>query len=170
MPCWRDNAVASGPETTQNLTRSETSPSSSWALLRRPSSCGAYGASDPLLITERLVLPDGMNYVTVRNMRLGSSRGPRTRRDTPWPSLTIEGDYAKFVSNEITNGHKGICIRFGSSPSPAENTLLQGNRIHDCGRLLRPNRNHGIYLSAARGTRTVGKFPKCCPRRRRGIW
>jgi parallel beta-helix repeat protein len=74
------------------------------------------------------------------------------------PSLTIEGDYAKVLANEATNSHKGTCFIPGSSPSLAEDTVIQGNRIHDCGRLPRTNNNHGIYVSAARGTRIMDNW------------
>jgi parallel beta-helix repeat protein len=46
----------------------------------------------------------------------------------------------------------------GSSPSLAEDTVIQGNRIHDCGRLPRTNNNYGIYVSAARGTRIMDNW------------
>jgi hypothetical protein len=78
-----------------------------------------------------------MNYVTVRNMELDGSRGAEERAGYALPSLTIEGDYAKVLANEATNSHKGTCFILGSSPSLAEDTVIQGNRIHDCGRLPR---------------------------------
>jgi parallel beta-helix repeat protein len=68
------------------------------------------------------------------------------------PSPTIEGDYAKFLADEVTNRHKGICFILGSSPSLAEDTVIQGKRIHNCGRLQRTDNNHSIYVCAARGT------------------
>jgi hypothetical protein len=67
------------------------------------------------------------------------------------PSPTIEGDYAKFLADEVTNRHKGICFILGSSPSLAEDTVIQGKRIHNWARLQRTDSNHSIYVSAARG-------------------
>jgi hypothetical protein len=57
----------------------------------------------------------------------------------------------KYLATEVTNRHKGSCFSFGESPSLAENTLIHGNPIHNCGRLPRAHNNHGIHVSAARG-------------------
>ena len=35
---------------------------------------------------------------------------------------------------------------------PSTGTVIQNNRIHDCGRLPREKPHHGIYVSDARGT------------------
>jgi parallel beta-helix repeat protein len=56
--------------------------------------------------------------------------------------------------NEITNGHTSICVqisRYYSDPPP-RGVVIEHNRIHDCGELPTTNKDHGIYVSEARGT------------------
>src|SRR4029079_9905723 len=63
--------------------------------------------------------------------------------------------------NDITNQHTGICVilggafpRYGLAVDP----VVEGNRIHDCGRLPRTNHDHGIYVEGTRGARITGNL------------
>jgi hypothetical protein len=92
------------------------------------------------------------------HMRLKGSGGPRNAKGCALPSPHTEGDYANFLANEVANRHEGICFVHGSSPSLAEDPVVQGNRIRDCGRLPRRTNNHAIRVSAARGTRIMDNW------------
>jgi hypothetical protein len=74
---------------------------------------------------------------TFLHMSLKGSGGPRNAKGYALPSPHTEGGYAKFLANEVANRHEGICFVHGSSPSLAEDPVVQGNRIRDCGRPLR---------------------------------
>jgi parallel beta-helix repeat protein len=89
--------------------------------------------------------------VELRNLALDGRNSARL------PSPTVNGVDARFVDLDVTNGHSGICFILGSVQyGRAEGTLIEGNRIHDCGRLPARNKEHGIYVSAADDTRIVG--------------
>ena len=117
----------------------------------------------------RIYITEAADYVTVHGLILDGSHGPAcTSSDatcTVLPSPTINGDHVHIVGNDISNRRAGseatlagICINVGSSGFTATDTLIEGNRIHDCGRLPTTNHDHGIYVSDARGTRIVGNL------------
>jgi parallel beta-helix repeat protein len=65
---------------------------------------------------------------------------------------SITGSNVVLRDNEITNDHTAICISVGSEAyGRAQDTLIEGNRIHDCGRMPATNYDHGIYLEASDG-------------------
>jgi parallel beta-helix repeat protein len=75
------------------------------------------------------------------------------------PSPTVNGSAISFVDNEVTNANTSICFLLGSpSYGRARDTLIEGNRIHDCGRLPANNHEHGIYVERADRTRIVGNL------------
>jgi parallel beta-helix repeat protein len=88
----------------------------------------------------RLWIQNGANGVTVTNLTLDG------KNIADLPSPTINGDGAKFIGNEVTNEHTEICFVIGSSWGRAQNTLIQGNRIHACGASPSTNLDHGIYV------------------------
>ena len=70
----------------------------------------------------------------------------------------VNGDRVVFRGNEITNGHRGICLLLGAdfesgSALLARNVVIDHNRIHDCGRLPATGHDHGIYVEGADGVR-----------------
>lgn len=68
-------------------------------------------------------------------------------------SPTVTAPDVVFRGNEVTNLHlAGICFGLGSDEGygPAVRTVIEGNRIHDCGRLPPTNHDHGIYAAYAR--------------------
>jgi hypothetical protein len=98
----------------------------------------------------RLYIDRDANYVTIADMNLNG----RNNASLPSPDIAGEGD--QFIGNDVTDEHTEICFILGSPTyGRARNTLIQGNRIHDCG--LEPSRNgdHGIYVAFADGTRIV---------------
>jgi parallel beta-helix repeat protein len=102
-------------------------------------------------IKARVYVTKGADGVTIRNLNLDGSPSPRS-------SPTINANYTKWIGNDVTNHHKSeSCFLIGDyTYGIATGTLIQGNRIHDCGRLPRTNHDHGIYLKVARNTRIVG--------------
>ncbi len=100
-------------------------------------------------IVGRFWIAEGSNYVTVEDLDLNG------KNETKLPSPTINSHYASFIDNEITNEHTAICVAVGSSWGRAEHTLIEGNRIHDCGELPATNHQHGIYDGESLDTRIV---------------
>jgi nitrous oxidase accessory protein NosD len=76
------------------------------------------------------------------------------RNSTNLPSPTINADDVDLTDNDITNDHTAICVSLGSLDTwgRADRTLIENNRIHDCGGLPASNYDHGIYVAAADDT------------------
>ncbi len=77
------------------------------------------------------------------------------RNDRTLPSPTINADDVVIRGNDITNDHSSICVVVGSPDDTwgrAHRTVIEGNRVHDCGLLPATNFDHGIYVSAADDT------------------
>jgi parallel beta-helix repeat protein len=107
----------------------------------------AYRDEEVTLEGEIKVKPAGHDS-TIEGMKLDSRDGA-----TPI-GPRIYADHVTLRDNEITNGHVNICVllgRFYSRPPP-QGVLIERNRIHDCGALPSTNKDHGIYVSEARGT------------------
>lgn len=100
-------------------------------------------------IEARIFVPMGSDGVTFRELNLDGS--PKTM-----PSPQINANNTKWIDNDITNNHTGICFNVGHKDwGIATGTLIQDNRIHDCGRLPRTNIDHGVYVNAARDTKVL---------------
>ncbi len=110
-------------------------------------------------------IPEGSDYVTVRNVRLDGSYGPvgkghfKGDRNTE-QAVRMLGDNVSVHDNDITNRRPngdpdlaGTCIILGSSETIAAETSIKGNRIHRCGQMPRISREHGIYASRPRGAK-----------------
>jgi parallel beta-helix repeat protein len=69
-------------------------------------------------------------------------------------SPTILGDRITFQNDDITNFNTEICFILGSLTrgNLAEGVVINGNRIHNCGKLPPQNQDHGIYVQYARNT------------------
>ncbi len=105
------------------------------------------------LITGRMWVPRGSDYVTVADLDLN---GNHQSESTPLPSPTINANHATFESDDVTNDHTEICFDVGSSSyGVADSTVIADNRIHDCGVMPAANHDHGIYVQAATNTRIV---------------
>jgi Right handed beta helix region len=94
-------------------------------------------------VAGRLWIENGANGVTVTNLKLDGKNAAGL------PSPTVNGDDAKFIGDEVTNEHTEICFVIGSPWGRAQNTLIQGNRIHACGAIPSTNLDHGIYVEAS---------------------
>jgi parallel beta-helix repeat protein len=94
----------------------------------------------------RLVVRRGADGATIENLTLDGSSGDG-------PSPTVNANDVSFRGNDVTNGHRGICFVLGDDRyGQADGTLIEDNRIHDCGRLPATNQDHGIYVAHASGT------------------
>ncbi len=104
---------------------------------------GAPGARATL--AGRLVVHDGVKYLTIGNLKLV---GPGGRGG---PSPTIDGDHILFTHNDITNPG-GNCVFVGSTQGwgIAEGVRVYANRIHNCGTMPPTNQEHGMYVQASR--------------------
>jgi hypothetical protein len=116
------------------------SPGSPLALASRPGSRAT--------LRGRLWIAEGASDVLVTGLNLDGRNAGRL------PSPTVNGDRIVFRGNDVTNYHTGICFVLGSSLGwgTARDVLLEGNRIHDCGRLPATNHEHGVYVESARDT------------------
>jgi parallel beta-helix repeat protein len=122
------------------------SPGSPLVLASRPGSRAT--------LRGRLWIAEEASDVLVTGLNLDGRHAARL------PSPTVNGDRIVFRGNDITNYHTGICFVLGSSSGwgTASDVLLEGNRIHDCGRLPATNHEHGVYVESARGARIVGNL------------
>ena len=80
------------------------------------------------------------------------------RNSSGLPSPTVNGTSISFVNDEVTNENTNICFVLGSAYGRARDTLIEGDRIHNCGRLPSHNTEHGIYVSHATGTRIIANL------------
>ena len=96
-------------------------------------------------VAGRIWVEDAGDGVTISDLDL-DGRNPREL-----PSPTINGDDVVLRNNDITNYHTAICVSLGSPDTwgRAHRTLIEGNRIHDCGNLPATNQDHGIYVNSS---------------------
>jgi hypothetical protein len=101
-------------------------------------------------IVGRLWIQRQAAHVTVEDLDL-DGRNPRG-----YPSPTVNGDDAQFLRLDVTDERSGVCFLIGSPDyGRADRTLIRWSRIHGCGVLPAVNRQHGIYVAYAVGTRIL---------------
>src|SRR5450759_4898792 len=102
-------------------------------------------------LTGRLWVHQGADYVTVSAMNLN---GKNTNN---LPSPDINAAHTTFTANDVTDEHTAICFDIGSDTTygRATSTIIQGNRIHDCGTLPAGNHDHGIYVESSTGAQIL---------------
>ena len=103
-------------------------------------------------IVGRFWIADSANDVVVSSLKLDG------RNAELLPSPTINGDRVSFIGNDVTNAHApAICFIVGHSGrwGVAVDTLIEGNRIHNCGELPAKNHDHGIYVESSRRLRIL---------------
>ena len=117
-------------------------------------------ASAPTLVTSypgeratlvgRLEVTDDANNVIVQGLDLNGRNGDKL------PSPSVYGDGVVFRDNDVTNDHTTICFILGSDQfGRARGTVIERNRIHNCGEMPPTNHHHGIYVEASDNARIV---------------
>jgi parallel beta-helix repeat protein len=101
------------------------------------------------IIGQVKVMPGG-DRATVRDLDLDGSSEPEK------PSQGIYANDVSFIGNDITNRDTEICFILGYGDIVVERTLIQGNRIHNCGERPESNMDHGIYVESSLDARIVG--------------
>ena len=86
--------------------------------------------------------------------------GPRRPQlATTCRARRVNGDGIVFRDNDVTNHHTTICFLLGSDGyGRARGTVIERNRIHNCGELPPTNHHHGIYVEASDGARITDNW------------
>jgi parallel beta helix pectate lyase-like protein len=101
-----------------------------------------------VVVRGRLHVANSANSVVIRGLYLDGRNRARL------PSPTVNGNDIVFRDNDVTTRHTTICFLLGSIEwGRAVGTVIERNRIHDCGELPPTNHHHGIYVEASRGAR-----------------
>ncbi len=102
----------------------------------------------------RMWLPKGANWIDVTHLHLDGRNGALL------PSPTIDSGHDLFDENEVTNDNTAICFELGSDGGygMARNTLIEHNRIHNCGVLPPTNHDHGIYVANSYGAKIIDNW------------
>ena len=101
----------------------------------------------------RLHIANSANHVVVSRLFLDG----RNRANLPSP--TVNGNHAVFRGNDVTTHDTTICFLLGSRKyGQARRTVIERNRIHNCGVRPPANHHHGIYVEAAFGTRIIDNW------------
>lgn len=109
------------------------------------------GAGRATLLGE-IYVPDGATDIVYTNLVINGRTAFRVN-----PS--VNGDRITFSNNEVTDEHNGICFHLGKAgEGVAEDIVIDGNWIHDCGRLPATGFDHGIYLNTTRNVRITNNY------------
>jgi len=101
-------------------------------------------------VVGRVSVTDDANNVVIQSLNLNGRNGDNL------PSPSVYGDGVVFRDNDVTNDHTTICFILGSDQfGRARGTLIERNRIHNCGQMPPTNHHHGIYVEASDGARIV---------------
>jgi hypothetical protein len=104
-------------------------------------------------VVGRLHVADEANNVVVQGLDLDGFNKAKL------PSPTVNGDNVVFRANDVWNRHTQICFILGSSKwGRARGTVIEHNRIHNCGQMPPTNHHHGIYVEASDGARITNNW------------
>ena len=99
-----------------------------------------------------IYVPDGATDIVYTNLIIN---GRTSFRVNP----SVNGDRITFSNNEVTDDNHGICFHLGKpGEGVAEDIVIDGNRIHGCGRLPATGFDHGIYLNTTRNVRITNNY------------
>lgn len=122
-----------------------TDPSDNEVNIRVPNTTLTSYPGERATIRTRLWVEQDGDGVTISDLDLDG------RNPTLLPSPTINADDVVLRGNDITNHNTAICVSLGSAHTwgRAHRTLIENNRIHNCGRLPATNQDHGIYVNSS---------------------
>jgi parallel beta helix pectate lyase-like protein len=101
----------------------------------------------------RIHVANSANHVTIRRLYLDGRNRARL------PSPTVNGNNVVFQENDVTTRDTTICFLLGSKEyGRAVRTVIERNRIHDCGQRPPTNHHHGIYVEASTGARITDNW------------
>jgi parallel beta-helix repeat protein len=101
-------------------------------------------------IVGKFWIADSANFVTIASLNLDG------RNSSDLPSPEINGDDVVFADNDVTNQNSAICFNLGATDyGRAHRTVIERNRIHNCGRLPATNKQHGIYVEHASNVKII---------------
>jgi Right handed beta helix region len=104
-------------------------------------------------IAGRVYVAETANHLVVQQLDLDG------RNEGNLPSPTVNGDFVTFRENDVTNQHTSICFLLGSREwGAARGTVIERNRIHNCGELPPTNHHHGIYVEMSDGARITDNW------------
>jgi parallel beta-helix repeat protein len=109
-------------------------------------------------ILGRLRVAKGADYTTISDLKLvGIEHGHECSRLCASP--TVDANHTTWTHDDVTNNHVDtICFLLGDSNGvwgTADDTLIQDDRIHDCGALPATNYDHGIYAEETHGSQII---------------
>ena len=108
---------------------------------------------DRATVRGRVHVANSANNVVVRQLYLDGRNRARL------PSPTVNGNNVVFRDNDVTTRNTTICFLLGSDEyGRALRTVIERNRIHNCGQLPPTNHHHGIYVEASSGARIEGNW------------
>jgi parallel beta-helix repeat protein len=157
-----DRVASPGPGATQELVNS-LSPGQTGCLhaglyegnvkVSQPGITLTRYAGEKATVKGRFWVAEGADNVTVEGLYLDGTN------PNILPSPTINADGATFRRNDVTNYNHSICFSLGHPDwGRANNTTIEFNRIHNCGRLPATNHDHGIYVTTATNTLIRGNW------------
>jgi parallel beta-helix repeat protein len=79
----------------------------------------------------------------------------------PCPSPSVNADHTTFSHDDVTDEHTAICFVLGDANGQygsANHTVIEQNRIHDCGQLPPTNHEHGIYVENSIGSAILDNY------------
>jgi parallel beta-helix repeat protein len=101
----------------------------------------------------RIHVANSANHVVVRQLYLDG------RNRAILPSPTVNGNDVVFRDNDVTTRNTIICFLLGSKEyGRARRTVIERNRIHNCGDLPPTNHHHGIYVESSYGARITDNW------------
>jgi parallel beta-helix repeat protein len=157
-----DRVASPGPGAAQDLVDS-LSPGQTGCLhgglyegnvkVTRPGITLTRHAGEKATVKGRFWVAEGADNVTVEGLYLDGTN------PNILPSPTINANGATFRRNDVTNYNRSICFALGHPDwGRANNTTIEFNRIHNCGRLPATNHDHGIYVTTASNTLIRGNW------------
>ncbi|MGH2952441.1 MAG: right-handed parallel beta-helix repeat-containing protein [Solirubrobacterales bacterium] len=106
----------------------------------------------PARLVGRIWITRRADRVSIRNLNLNGANARGL------PSPTVTANRVRLEGNRIRNLSSSCVILGDDDYGDAVGTVIERNRIHDCGRLPATNHDHGIYVAHADRTVIRGNW------------